>query len=120
MKQEIYADPYGLDAWDQRHVSRCFVTIAIAQQWQAITGEKIPTEMPTASQYTRAGLPWFDYYGGDAEALKGSEALSSMKSVTAMAEAKGAAALEGNESVFPSVIRTIGSNGQNVVREAKF
>jgi len=28
MKQEIYEDPHGLDAWDQRHSSRCFVTIA--------------------------------------------------------------------------------------------
>ena len=29
MRQEIYDDPYGLDAWDHRHASRCFVTIAI-------------------------------------------------------------------------------------------
>jgi len=28
MKQEVYQDPHGLDAWDQRHASRCFVTIA--------------------------------------------------------------------------------------------
>ena len=26
-----------------------------------------PTEPPTAPEYTRAGLRWFDYYGGDAE-----------------------------------------------------
>ena len=25
MKQKIYDDPYGLYAWDQRHVNRCFV-----------------------------------------------------------------------------------------------
>ena len=28
MRQEIYEDEYGLDAWDQRHPARCFITIA--------------------------------------------------------------------------------------------
>ena len=40
MKQEIFEDPYGLDAWDQRHGSRVFVTIANSAQWLAITGER--------------------------------------------------------------------------------
>ena len=42
MRQEIYDDPYGLDAWDQRHRSRCFVTIANSAQWMALTGEPPP------------------------------------------------------------------------------
>ena len=69
MRQEVYDDPHGLDAWDQRHASRCFVTIANSTQWMAITGERPPTVPPTAKQYTMAGLPWFEWYGGDAEAL---------------------------------------------------
>ena len=73
MKQEIYEDRYGLDAWDQRHCSRCFVTIANSVQWMAITGERPPGEPPTAADYTSAGLPWFDYYGGDAKTLKGAK-----------------------------------------------
>ena len=32
MRQPIY-DDYGLDAWDERHTSRCFVTIANSMQW---------------------------------------------------------------------------------------
>ena len=36
IKQEIYDDPYGLDAWDQRHYSRCFVTIANSVAWAKI------------------------------------------------------------------------------------
>ncbi len=51
MKQEIYDDPYGLDAWDQRHSSRCFVTIANSAVWTAVTGERPPTEPPTAKEY---------------------------------------------------------------------
>ena len=70
MKQEIYEDPYGLDAWDQRYSSRCFVTIANSLVWTTITGERPPTTPPTAADYTRASLPWFDYYGSDAKALE--------------------------------------------------
>jgi hypothetical protein len=69
MKQEIYDDDYGLDAWDQRHSSRCFVTIANSLVWAEITGERPPSTPPTAATYTNAGLPWFDYYDEDAKAL---------------------------------------------------
>ncbi len=52
MRQQIYDDPYGLDVWDQRHSSRCFVTIANSAVWTAVTGERPPTEPPTAKIYT--------------------------------------------------------------------
>ena len=89
MKQDIYDDPYGLDAWDQRHASRCFVSIVNSVQWMAITAEPPPTEPPTAQQYTKAGLPWFDYYGGDAEAMAGSEKLKAVASVGQISKEKG-------------------------------
>jgi hypothetical protein len=62
MRQQVYADPHGLDAWDQSISSRCFVTLVDAVQWREITGETPPTKPPTAADYTKAGLPWFDYY----------------------------------------------------------
>jgi hypothetical protein len=80
MKQEIYDDHHGLDAWDQRHSSRCFVTIANAAVWQAITGERPPGEPPTVAEYDKAGLPWFDFYDSDREALTGSKLLAGLKS----------------------------------------
>jgi len=89
MRQEIYDDDYGLDAWDERHTSRCFVTIANSMQWLAITGERPPTSPPTARQYTDAGLPWFDYYDGDREAISGSESLAGLKSVARTGLEKG-------------------------------
>ncbi len=51
MRQEIYDGPYGLDAWDQRHSSRCFVTIANSAVWTEVTGERPPIEPPTAKEY---------------------------------------------------------------------
>ena len=117
MKQDIYDDPYGLDAWDQQHVSRCFVTLVNSAQWMAITGERPPTEPPTARQYTKAGLPWFDYYGGDAEVVAGAEKLKVVKSVAQIVKEKGDTPLPENETLdIPHVIRLRGK-GTNQVRE---
>ena len=89
MKQQIYADPYGLATWDQSVWSRCFVTLANAIQWCEFTGEAPPTKPPTAEDYTKAGLPWFDYYAADVETLAGAPALALVKSVAEMAAEKG-------------------------------
>ena len=75
MTQDIYDDPYGLDAWDQRHGSRCFVSLLNTTQWMATTGEPPPIEPPTAQAYAAWRLPWFDYYGGDLQAVAGSQKL---------------------------------------------
>ena len=117
MKQEIYDDPYGLDAWDQRHSSRCFVTIANSTVWTATTGEAPPTEPPTAVEYTRAGLPWFDYYGGDAEAVEGAKKFKGIVSVAAMGKVKGETPLPENESVEVGRIIGLRKRGADQVRE---
>src|SRR5438093_4839207 len=39
MTQQIYADPHGLDAWDQSVSSRCFVTLVDAVQSEEHTSE---------------------------------------------------------------------------------
>ena len=117
MKQEVYDDPHGLEAWDQRHGSRCFVTIANSKQWMAVTGECPPTEPPTAKQYTEMGLPWFDYYGGDAEAVAGAATLNGLVGVARMGEKKGEAPLPENElTVAPHVIGLL-AKGSSRVRE---
>ena len=98
MKQEIYEDPFRFDEWDLEHSSRCFLHIANSLVWRAITGEQPPTVPPTAEEYTRAGLPWFDYYD-DALALDGSKALAELESVLEMGRRKGDVPLPENESV---------------------
>lgn len=117
MQQEIYEDPYGLDAWDQRHPSRCFVTIANSVQWMAITGERPPVEPPTARDYTQAGLPWFDYYDADAKAVSGSDVLKTLKSVKQTGEAKGEAPLPENESLGVSQVVSLRDARGRKVRE---
>ena len=99
MKQEIYDDPYGLDAWDQRHGGRCFVSLLNSLQWMAVSGEQPPTRPPTAQDYAAAGMPWFDYYGGDARAVAGSDTLGKLKSVVQKSGETGKGPLPDNETI---------------------
>ncbi len=99
MKQEIYEDPFGLDAWDQRNSHRCFVSLVNSTQWMAITSERPPYKPPTASEYSRYGLPWFDYYGGDAKAMGATKKLENISSVQEIGKAKGEKPLTDNDSV---------------------
>jgi len=116
MKQEIYDDPYGLDAWDQRNGSRCFVTLLNSTQWMAVSGEWPPTEPPTAQDYAAQDLPWFDYYDADARAVAGSDRLRELLSVTQQAKATGKAPLPDSATVpTPHVIRL---GKQRQVRES--
>jgi hypothetical protein len=121
MRQEIYDDPFGLDVWDTSHSSRCFVHIANSLAWRAITGVHPPTTPPTAEEYTRRGLPWFEYYGGDAEVLTGSRKLGGLTSVAQMGKKKGDVPLPENESVDPQhVVHLREGLTKGQVREGRF
>ena len=87
--QEIYEDEYGIDAWDTSTSSRCFVHIVNSVQLLHLTGCQPPSKPPTAQDYTRARLPWFDCYGGDLKALEGAKKLVELDSVAAVKLKKG-------------------------------
>jgi hypothetical protein len=59
MRQEIYQDPHGIDAWDESHCSRCYVNLLNSVAYADVTGLRPPTMPPTAADYSAAGLPWF-------------------------------------------------------------
>lgn len=117
MKQEIYRDQFDLADWDLGNTSRCFVHLANAMVWRAITGENPPTTPPTAAEYTRAGLPWFEYYG-EGGAVPGAEPFKGLKSVVEMGHEKGGQPLPENEPVSPHQIITYHRGGR--VREGAF
>jgi hypothetical protein len=120
MKQEIYDDPYRLEDWDQRHASRCFVTIANSVTWHAITGERPPMRPPAATDYAKAGLPWFDYYDADAKALEGSDRFVRTRTVAQMAKHKGEEALPGDVPIEIEHVIQLRKQRPTVVREAAF
>ena len=104
MRQEIYEDPYEFDAWDTSTRSRCFVHILNSVQFLGVTGGEPPHEPVGAQDYTAAGLPWFEYYGGDLEALAGATKLAGMDSVAARSLKVGDGVVPGNEPVTPVVV----------------
>jgi hypothetical protein len=118
MEQEIYDDPYRLEDWDQRHSSRCFVTIANSATWHAITGERPPMRPPTPAEYAKAGLPWFDYYDADARALDGSGRLAKTRSVAQIAKDKGEEAFAKDVPIEIEHIIQLRKQRPGVVREA--
>ena len=104
MRQEIYQDEYGFSAWAKSVRSRCFVHILNSLQFLEVTGVTPPTEPPAARDYAEAGLPWFEYFGGDLVALKGSERLLGLDSVAVMKVKKGKRPLADNEPIQPTVV----------------
>ncbi|MFZ5477876.1 MAG: hypothetical protein ACOZNI_13965 [Myxococcota bacterium] len=117
MKQEIFRDPYELGDWDLNAKSRCFVHLCNALAWREITGENPPTTPFTAKEYTRAGLPWFDWYGGDAAALEGAAKLAGLKSVAEVAKQKGDATLDDGPITPEKVIQLRAGLRPGQVRE---
>ena len=104
MRQEIYKDPYRLKDWDLEHSSRCFVHIANSLVWRSITGKNPPTVPFTSEEYTRYGLPWFEYYNAEAEALESADSLAGLLSIAQMSEEKGEVVLPENASIDPQFI----------------
>ena len=107
MRQRIYEDAEGLDAWDTSTCSRCFAHLLNSQQFFSIAGVEPPTMPPTAKNYSDAGLPWFDYYDGDRAALKGAKKLAGMHSLAAKSWQAGVGPVAGNEAANPQVVKTL-------------
>jgi len=112
MRQEIYDDEYGLDTWDLDNSQRCFIMLTNAEQWMAITGEEPPLSPISAEDYSKAGLPWFDYYDGDRKAIEGAKALGNIKSIKAIAQQKRDPVWSEKKSSFDYLVKKI--KGMNV------
>ena len=118
MRQQIYEDEYGLDAWEPSARSRCFVHILNSVDFLHVTGAEPPTEPPTARAYTDAGMPWFEYYAADRKALAGARKLAGLDSVASARLKRGDGILAGNEPIpIPQVIHLGSRSG---VREGQF
>ncbi len=120
MRQEVFEDEYGIDAWDQGHPSRCFVHILNSREYQEITGEAPPDEPLSAKVYTDAGFPWFDHYSESNTALEGAKSLAGLDSVAAKGIKKGQKPLPENVPITPGKIVSLGDKLRKMVREGAF
>ena len=117
MRQEIYEDPHGLDAWDTTRTARCFVHLVNSAAYRQITGCAPPTEPVTADHYREAFIPWFEYYGGDAKALEGAPRLAELDSVAAKTIKKGGKSAEPVVLVDEAKIVKLRPRSTGAVRE---
>ena len=81
MRQEIYEDDRPASNYDESRCWRVFVHLCSAAQWAAITGELPPRSPVDRDEYTRAGLPWFDYFDKDERDLPAPESLVRVRPV---------------------------------------
>jgi len=86
--------------------------------WRSITGTEPPTTPLTAAEYTRAGLPWFDYYDESRIAAEGSPILRGLKSLFQIGMEKRQVPLPENEQVTPATVVTYRRGDR--VRESEF
>ncbi len=121
MEQEIYDDPFDMKDWDLNRGSRCFIHLCNSMTWRAITGQEPPTVPPTAKEYERHGLPWFEYYDDSSSAVPGADKLADLKSVATMGKEKGDVPLPENQSVTPEkVVQLRKGLKKGQVREGSF
>ncbi|HEU4727024.1 MAG TPA: hypothetical protein VFT22_04025 [Kofleriaceae bacterium] len=81
ISQRIYADPYGLDTWDETACVELFIHIVSPRTWYAMTGEPPPPTPATLRAYKTAGLPWFQIYDEGLEAIGPSPELAKIRPV---------------------------------------
>ena len=81
MRQEVYRDDRPLKDWAEQPAGRVFVHLVTPPEWRRITGEAPPPSPVDRAAYTRAGLPWYDYYDQDAEDLAPTDALEGVQPV---------------------------------------
>ncbi|MFJ7271782.1 hypothetical protein ACIQV3_34940 [Streptomyces sp. NPDC099050] len=62
MRQEVYRDDRKAKDWASEPAARVFVHLVTPPAWRRITGEEPPPSPVDRAAYTKAGLPWFDYY----------------------------------------------------------
>ena len=118
MRQEIYADDYGLDAWDTTAASRCFVHRVNSEDFVRVTGHRPPTKPHSAQEYGEYGMPWFDYYANDAKALEGAPVLAGLDSVAARQVKQGQMPDVPVIDIDEDKVRKLGPKG--LVREGRF
>lgn len=81
MRQEVYRDDRPLSDWADTPAGRVFVHLVTPPEWRRITGEAHPPSPVDRAAYTKAGLPWFDYYDQDATDLAPTDTLDGVKPV---------------------------------------
>lgn len=70
IKQQIFSDPYGLEAWNYNRRRVIKAHIVNSMTYKAITGLDPPPSPITAEQYQNSGISFFSYYDETSQTVK--------------------------------------------------
>lgn len=115
IEQQIFADEFGIDAWDLTRADRVFVHLLNSLAWETVTGQRPPATPATPERYKSEGYAWFDYYVEGAATLGGNSALSGVKSAADMAALGGPDILPDNGDTMPAKVVSIPAKPQGNV-----
>ena len=104
MKQDIYEDPWHANDWDSSGALSRRVHICNAVQWCEFTGKLPPHEPFTTEEYTCWGLPWFDFYRSDLDAIDATGKLTGLRSVQDLAKDAGDVSVPEDKSSVPAQV----------------
>ena len=108
INQQIFADEFGLFAWEASAGERTFVHLMNSGDWRHLTGEAPPGRPPTAADYSAARLPWFAHYAEGIAIGNEGGAFDGVKTAAQIdAEKGGVALLPENESCTTPVVLTV-------------
>lgn len=117
MKQEIYADKYGIDKWSDDS-QRVFVHLLNSLEYKNVTSKNPPTKPLEPKDYQRYGYTWFDYYSDDT-AINGSNILSKVNSIAEL-EVKTDKNILSDNSSFDSSKDKLVKIGKKTVKNGKW
>ena len=81
MRQEIYADDYGIDTWEPEPDRTVRVDLVDALAFEALTGITVPGPPVDAATYTSHGFPWYDLLAPSKQDIDAAEKLASVRSI---------------------------------------
>jgi hypothetical protein len=82
IRQRIYADPHGVDAWLAEPSAMLTIHIVDSVAYESITGRPPPPSPIDAQTYRERGLPWLDLYDEHMPAVPGSARLRGLRPVS--------------------------------------
>lgn len=80
MRQEIYADGYGIDTWETEPAATARIDLVDALAFEALTGIATP-QVIDAATYTQFGFPWFDLIDATRRDIAAAERLKGIRSI---------------------------------------
>ncbi|MDP9377232.1 MAG: hypothetical protein M3P40_06620, partial [Actinomycetota bacterium] len=80
MRQEIYADDYGIETWETSPTATVRIDLVDALAFEALTRLAVPSPVD-ARTYTEFGLPWFDLLEPTRRDIQAATRLAAVRSI---------------------------------------